>query len=141
MALSKQDYENMGRADKAEGKIRKVFSGNLGSTRSWQENAYDKGYNDMVREMAVASANCPEAKELTEVFFNTRKEPSTESWPEPTGVDHGACAIAQHLRHLRTAVHAANAAGDIRRRTRLIHKVTALESRHHLRLIAIGACS
>lgn len=122
MAMSKQDYIALGRNDFVQG-ARRIFGVGKGATNSWQENAYDEGYNAAAREAAVQ-------EQQNDKTLHTAVDPS-----EP---DHGACALAMHLEHLRTQANDANRAGDNKRRNRLINKVGELLARHRVRLEAVG---
>lgn len=58
MAMTKNQYFDQGRADAANGAVRsKRFT-----AKSWQENAYDEGYNAEFRRQAVAQADAERAQ-------------------------------------------------------------------------------
>lgn len=57
MAMSKQDYIDLGRADALSNPpARRLFGKTGAATYSWQENAYDQGYNAVLEEQAIARA-------------------------------------------------------------------------------------
>lgn len=118
MAKTKQDYIEQGRADGSVGASRKSgFTKN-----SWQENAYDLGYNEAYKQylsQGLRMAADAETDRLVKSDFMPYAPRALPVYDLPT-------AVTEHIRRLNED---AAACPDPRRKARLYNKANRLNNK------------
>lgn len=124
MAKSKVDYIAQGLADQQAGRNRNVTF----KKGSWQENAYDDGFNQGIRAAAVRA----EAEKQADIAMREDRPAEYFGDAGATQAAHGdksGAHMAARMEHIRILRKDAASEQDARRKARLLAKANVIAGR------------